>query len=455
MSGDRQCDQDEFPSVADPEKYNASHLYGFVEQKTDTDLPDYFKPWTDLAHQTESLVQDGMLRNEVHKLPLLEHSRLSSASELKTALVYLTCISYGYVWCEREDGIPEVLPSCLAVPYAAIAEKLQVLPSISQYSFILLNWRLKNPNGKVELDNMESIVTLRGGSDESWFYCTTVQVELDFAPALSSIIEAQKAVLDGSSQRLVKHLKTIEAALYKMRRSLNRMSEGCRPDVFFNVFRPYIAGWDSQPFKKKNLKGLIYEGVSEQPFCYTGLSAAQSSTLPCLDAAFGVVHDEKEDQSRRFFQEYMPKPHRDLIRAIAAGPSIKQYIHSSGSPEAIEVFNDCLQAMKCFRDSHLQVVTRFIINMAHKKTDPASSSEGATGTGGTDLMTFLKGLRDSTIRAMLRTTGGGEGDADEHPVSMATLPRWVKGDAMRVVQVTSVFVAAVAGTMLIMRKLSR
>eukprot|EP00057_Strongylocentrotus_purpuratus_P008220 XP_011662694.1 PREDICTED: indoleamine 2,3-dioxygenase 2-like [Strongylocentrotus purpuratus] len=127
-------------------------------------------------------------------LPLLDHARLSSPAELKTALVYLTCITYGYVWCDGEEGIPEVLPACLAVPYAAVAERLQVPPSISQYSFILLNWKLKDPQGKVELDNMESIVTLRGGKDESWFYCTTVQVELDFAPALSSIIEAQKVM---------------------------------------------------------------------------------------------------------------------------------------------------------------------------------------------------------------------------------------------------------------------
>ncbi|XP_030836821.1 indoleamine 2,3-dioxygenase 1 [Strongylocentrotus purpuratus] len=234
------------------------------------------------------------------------------------------------------------------------------------------------------------------------------------------------------------------------------MSEGCRPHVFFNVFRPYIAGWDSKPFKKKNLKGLIYEGVSKEPFNFTGLSAAQSSTLPCLDAAFGVVHKEKEDKSRRFFQDYMPKPHRDLIAAITSGPSIKDYIHSSDSPESLETYNDCLQAMKSFRDSHLQIVTRFIINMAHQKTGPGSSSKGATGTGGTDLMTFLKGLRDSTLRAMLRTTRGGDGeDASEHLVPTATPPGWVRGDVKRALQITLVFVAAAAGTMLVMRKFSR
>ncbi|XP_030849933.1 indoleamine 2,3-dioxygenase 2-like [Strongylocentrotus purpuratus] len=148
----------------------------------------------------------------------------------------------------------------------------------------------------------------------------------------------------------------------------------------------------------------------------------------------------------------MPKPHRDLIEAIASGPSIKDYIHSSDSPEALETYNDCLQAMKSFRDSHLKIVTRFIINMTHQKTG-TGTSEGATGTGGTDLMSFLKGLRDSTLRAMLRTTReGGGGDSTERVVPMATPPRWLKGDVKRALQVTLVFVAAAAGTLLVIKK---
>lgn len=72
-------------------------------------------------------------------------------------------------------------------------------------------------------------------------------------------------------------------------------------------------------------------------------------------------------------------------------------------------------------------------------------------------MSFLKGLRDSTLRAMLRTTReGGEGEDDpEHLVPTATPPGWLKGDVKRALQVTSVFVTAAAGTMLVMRNFSK
>lgn len=40
---------------------------------------------------------------------------------------------------------------------------------------------------------------------------------------------------------------------------------------------------------------------------------------------------------------------------------------------------------------------RFIINMAHQKTGPGSSSDGATGTGGTGMMDVIDGFTNVFI----------------------------------------------------------
>ena len=42
------------------------------------------------------------------QLPLLDHNRLGDLGEWRAALMFLTAITYAYVWCEGEDGIPEV-----------------------------------------------------------------------------------------------------------------------------------------------------------------------------------------------------------------------------------------------------------------------------------------------------------------------------------------------------------
>ncbi|XP_071484014.1 indoleamine 2,3-dioxygenase 2-like [Diadema antillarum] len=401
------------------EDYGVSPTFGFMDAHPTVNLPEYFKPWTTLATNTADLVDSGEVRERIEKMPLLDHNRLEGPRQWKAALVLLTALANAYVWCNGEDDIPEVLPRCVAIPFATVAERLQVTPSLTAWGFSMINWKLKDPNGQVELDNMETIVQVRGGADESWFMCVANQVELDFAPALCSIVEAQKAVIDGDVEKFITELQTIERAIRTMTHTLSRMSERCRPHVFYNVFRPFLAGWDSPAFKKKNLDGLIYEGVSDQPFSYTGGSAAQSSTLPCLDAAFGVEKTESEVTILKSFQlQYMPKPHRDLIAAISEGPSIKSFVHSCGSPEAVRWFNACLSGMKDFRNGHLKLVGRYILAMSRRgDTNTQFSQQAEAGTGGTGFLSFLTRLRDATIQTML---GGARKSEVQDAVSMAT-----------------------------------
>nr|XP_054763707.1 indoleamine 2,3-dioxygenase 2-like [Lytechinus pictus] len=166
--------------------------------------------------------------------------------------------------------------------------------------------------------------------------------------------------------------------------------------------RDIHPGWDPSLFKKKGLKGLIYEGVSEEPLCYTGGSAAQSSTLPCLDAALGITHQGSEAKLCKSFQQYMPKPHRDLIKAIQDGPSIKGFVHECGSSNAVEIFNKCLMAVKAFRDIHIQVVTRYIVAMSQQNdVNKKYLTQHKAGTGGSGIMTFLKELRDATTNTLM------------------------------------------------------
>ncbi len=78
-------------------------------------------------------------------------------------------------------------------------------------------------------------------------------------------------------------------------------------------------------------------------------------------------------------RRFMPTEHRALIEHVEALPDIKGKV-------AREPFNDALEALAAFRDTHLQFAVRYIA--AHER-DPR-------GTGGTPYMSWLSQLIDET-----------------------------------------------------------
>ncbi|KAG0271411.1 hypothetical protein BGZ95_000773, partial [Linnemannia exigua] len=95
--------------------------------------------------------------------------------------------------------------------------------------------------------------------------------------------------------------------------------------------------------------------------------------------------------------------------------------------ELARIYDACVHCIKLFRDSHIQIVTRYILTQAKRgppegwedyrvKVDdqPSTTATTATvkekedeegagmkGTGGSELMPFLKGNRDETNAAKI------------------------------------------------------
>ena len=99
-------------------------------------------------------------------------------------------------------------------------------------------------------------------------------------------------------------LATITSAIGEMREELAQLHEGCRPATFYHQHRPLLSGWKGNPGLPK---GLIYEGVSEEPIQLSGGSAAQSASLQLLDAGLGVLHHGEEGEFLATMRDqYMP-----------------------------------------------------------------------------------------------------------------------------------------------------
>lgn len=113
-------------------------------------------------------------------------------------------------------------------------------------------------------------------------------------------------------------------------------------------------------------------------------------------------------------RKYMPAPHSRFLERLSELSNVRSYVTSAQADSGVkEAFNAAVMALTSFRDTHVQIVSRYIIMPARSgatsqqdndKVNLATASSGqdetnATGlygTGGTSLIPFLKQTRDTT-----------------------------------------------------------
>jgi indoleamine 2,3-dioxygenase len=114
-------------------------------------------------------------------------------------------------------------------------------------------------------------------------------------------------------------------------------------------------------------------------------------------------------------RNYMPGPHRDFLNHISSLSNIRPYIENCTVPEVVEAYNFAVAELARFRDIHIGIITSYIIipskrysptgnpglnlAVATAKSVTTNGTKGLHGTGGTDLLPFLKQSRDETKEA--------------------------------------------------------
>ncbi|KAG6932201.1 indoleamine 2,3-dioxygenase 2 [Chelydra serpentina] len=164
-------------------------------------------------------------------------------------------------------------------------------------------------------------------------------------------------------------------------------------------------------------RGLIYEGVSDEPMSYSGGSAAQSTVLHAFDELLAIRHS-KDSRIHLFLdwsfaaaflhrmRDYMPPHHRAFIEEIQSAPSLKQHILASGNEKLRIAYNQCASALADLRTYHIAIVTKYITTAAANakaslQIKPPSSLQ-ERGTGGSGILSFLKSVRDTTRAGIIQ-----------------------------------------------------
>jgi indoleamine 2,3-dioxygenase len=219
---------------------------------------------------------------------------------------------------------------------------------------------------------------LQGDADEAWFVLVHVEIEAIADSVLSGLREATT----GPEQDLVAALGQISQGIEDMRISLKSMYDGCSPDAYYNIVRPYIFGFD----------GVVFEGVPEldgQPQSFRGLAAAQSSVVPTIVAGLGIQHEQTAlIRNLDDMKQFMPVRHQDLIFSYEKSNTRSVVAATAAGSDVRAAYNRCLEALIDFRQQHYTIVQEYI----HQPSGETSK----IGTGGTMYLVWLKQLIDET-----------------------------------------------------------
>ncbi|KAM4065914.1 indoleamine 2,3-dioxygenase [Hirsutella rhossiliensis] len=419
------------PPIPALDDYGLSPTHGFLPETLPlTRLPDpYYHKWEAVAANLQAAVLSRRLRGVVDGLPVLSTVGLEHDAEWRRAYSLLCFIAHAYIWGGDEPA--DRLPPSLSVPLLAIAGRLQV-PPVATYAAVCL-WNFKPLFLDEPIDNLENLATLNtftGSIDESWFYLVSVAIEARGAPVLSLLLTAMAAARRADSPVLARCLRAFAERLTDLTTLLQRMHESCDPVIFYHRIRPFLAG--SKNMAEAGLpRGVLYDDGSgtQTHRQYSGGSNAQSSLIQFFDIALGIHHrptgdtrDAAADQRHNFIQDmrkYMPGSHARFLDDVSRVANIRQYVESHpDDSDLCLAYDACLAMLSAFRDKHIAIVTRYIINpsreararsrsrsrepAARKRLNLATASSNPKrdrsqkGTGGTALIPFLKQARDET-----------------------------------------------------------
>ena len=342
-------------------------------------LPTYYAAWEELASQIQPFLNAGAFRKHAEKMEVLSIEFLQTKPELERAYLLLSVFANAAVWEGKAQA--STVPACIAVPLYAVAQKLERPPILTYSSIVLANWQVLDKTKPIELGNIATLMQFQGGMDEAWFYLITVDMEAKGAPALQALIDLKHAAATKNRAEAQRALKVIEGVLKELLIVFNRIHERCDPYIFFNRVRPWLSSFTS--IKYEGVKGAEAEN-------HFGGSAAQSSLIQAFDAGLGVAHDHEHAAFYlRKMRTYMPKQHREYLEWLETDSEVQAFCSAHLETEFRKVVN----ALVAFRNKHLSVVKTYIMAQGTK------AGPGATGTGGTNPMTFLTQVRDAARAA--------------------------------------------------------
>lgn len=421
------------------------------ESLLDRAQSDHIQPGDKPDLSEKSKTDSENWRREVRAMPILETKPLGGDEEvLRRAHHVLAWMLHFYVHSipAEEEG-ERVIPRSLTIPLLRVCGVLELPPVLTYSDTVLYNWDFEDQDETGALDGeysriptpttpLKSLTLFTSTLTEREFFLVCARVELRGVRALDLMRATMDELFIGDDialRRICGFLEKLTVVVEGMTSEFKGLkARGCDPDVFYREVRPWIRGADSDVGAKK----WVFEGLDLDeeedggepmwnPVELSGPSAGQSSIVHALDIFLGV---DKRSHSVDSFQsaedavaktsfltrmrQYMPRRHRSFLQHLASNPRpLREFVVNAEPGELVDAYNGAIKALKEFRDAHMIIVALYIVGPARraqrevreakeaKFEEQRSERSRLRGTGGTDMIRFLKTVRNETKSSLI------------------------------------------------------
>lgn len=347
---------------------------------------DYF------GNNLPELIESGKILTQAKLLPIppTEYLLMLNKRQLQLAWVRYSFIQSAYVHSQKTS--PFSICRNIAKPMVSISKILGVRPILPYFAYTLNNWRRKDLQGPIKVDNLELIQTFIRDSDQSWFNLIHVDIENEAGPGIRNLWDTMLWANLKDAPGVEFSMFNVIQSIKNMIAVMKRMPEGTSPNTYYKI-RPWIMFFEN----------VVYEDVDEfenKPQTFPGQTGAQTSIFQSFEAGLQMP---KLGENRLAFhlmdmRNHMPEGHRKFVEYLEAYSRVRDFITSS-SPNLVEQYDECVDLELTFLSIHLGYAFYYI----HKQTS------NPKGTGGTDFMDYLGGrIKERWERAFIKPRSGAD-----------------------------------------------
>lgn len=371
-------------------------------------LPPKFHALDDLLNRMpkvtregkEGLLSSGKLMEESAKVPLYEVDDIEDSALLYALFRDYTFWASAYLLepCDLEYRKTktygfgrDLLPRNIAVPLTKIAQKIEAKPFMEYaLSYALYNWRRKDPAGGITFDNLEIIRAFEGSEHEAGFINVHVAMVAHSGEQVRQTMtvinraeEKNRPAFNGALKDLTSVMKVINGTMETMWKRSSAPA--------YNSFRTFIMGTKNQPMFPR---GVIYEGVSEDPQFYRGESGANDTMIPTCDNLLQLTDKMPSNPLTEIlmdFRTYRPVRHNEWLSYVyQRSRSVGVRAYALEDSTSATLYLGLLDQVREFRDRHWRFTKEYIIKY----------SDHPVATGGSPIVTWLPNQLSTVLSTM-------------------------------------------------------
>lgn len=288
----------------------------------------------------------------------------------------------------------QTLPRNIAMPITKVAKFAGFMPFMEYAgSYALFNYRLENPELGLEYNNLRLIRAFELGMDptssEAGFVLVHIAMVKHSGDLVAAAVKASEAAASKDREAFNDAMTGLVAALDQINKVMNTMWARSKPSGYTS-FRTFIFGITSQSMFPK---GVVYEGVSDEPLAFRGESGANDSMIPLCDNLLQIaMPDTPLTEILKDFRQYRPGNHREFLEAIKEHSDkidFKQYALSD--PISASLYLQALDQVRDFRWRHWCFTREYILKM----------TSHPTATGGSPIVTWLPNQLQAVMANMV------------------------------------------------------